>query len=170
VVLFLTDNGFSFGEHRWVTKSCPYDECIRVPFFVRFPGAAARIDPHPVSNVDLAPTVAGLARTTLDPPADGVSLLPLLLGRDPPSWRSGVLSEFRGGRDIPAWWELRTPRYAYVEYATGERELYDIAGSIGAADPYELRNVAGSPRYAETKRRLAAALRSTRGDAPTSGS
>jgi arylsulfatase A-like enzyme len=170
VVLFVTDNGFSFGEHRWVTKSCPYDECIRVPFFVRFPGAAARIDPHPVSNVDLAPTIADLARTALDPPPDGVSLVPLLLGREPPSWRPGVLAEFRGGRYIPGWWALRTPQYAYVEYATGERELYDIAGSIGPADPYERRNVARAPRYAETERRLAAELRAARGDGGTRGS
>jgi N-acetylglucosamine-6-sulfatase len=166
VVLFLTDNGFSFGEHRWITKSCPYDECIRVPFFVRFPGAEARTDPHPVSNVDLAPTIARLARTTLDPRPDGVSLVPLLLGRDPPSWRPGVLSEFRGGLGIPAWWAMRTPRYAYVEYATGERELYDVAGSRGTADPYELRNVAGSSHYGQVERRLASDLRTARREAP----
>jgi N-acetylglucosamine-6-sulfatase len=167
VVLFLTDNGFSFGEHRWVTKSCPYDECIRVPFFVRFPGAAARTDEHPVSNVDLAPTIAELALSALDPPADGVSLVPLLLGRDPRSWRPGVLSEFRGGLGIPAWWAIRTPRYAYVEYATGERELYDVAGSRGPADPYELRNVAGSRQYTRVERRLASDLRAARHETPS---
>jgi arylsulfatase A-like enzyme len=162
LVLFLTDNGFSFGEHRWVTKSCPYDECIRVPFFIRFPGAPARTDPHPVSNVDIAPTIARLARAPLGAPADGVSLLPLLLGRDPPSWRTGVLAEFVGGRDIPAWWALRTPRFAYVEYGTGERELYDLAGSLGSPDPYELRNLAGSRDVAAVEPRLAADLRQAR--------
>jgi len=162
VVVFLTDNGFSFGEHRWFTKSCPYDDCIRTPFFVRYPGADARSDPHPVSNVDLAPTIAALADASLRPPVDGRSLLPLLLGRDPRGWRPGVLSEFQGGRDIPGWWEMRTPRYAYVEYVTGERELYDVAGSLGPADPYELRNVAGSSRFAEVQDRLAADLRAAR--------
>ena len=162
MVVFLTDNGFSFGEHRWVTKSCPYDECIRTPFFVRYPGATAATDPHPVSNVDLAPTIAALADASLRPPVDGRSLLPLLLGRDPRGWRPGVLSEFQGGRDIPGWWEMRTPRYAYVEYVTGERELYDVTGSLGPADPYELRNVAGSSRFAEVQDRLAADLRAAR--------
>jgi arylsulfatase A-like enzyme len=33
---------------------------------------------------------------------------------------------------------LRTSRYKYVEYASGERELYDLA-----SDPHELRNLAG---------------------------
>jgi hypothetical protein len=45
---------------------------------------------------------------------------------------------------------------------TGERELYDVAGSLGPADPYELRNVAGSSRFAEVQDRLAADLRAAR--------
>ncbi len=44
VVLFLTDNGYALGEHRWETKSCPYDVCTRVPLAIRVPGADARID------------------------------------------------------------------------------------------------------------------------------
>jgi arylsulfatase A-like enzyme len=162
MVVFLTDNGFSFGEHRWVTKSCPYDECIRTPFFVRYPDAEARVDPHPVSNVDLAPTIAELAVASLQRPVDGRSLLPLLLGHDPPGWRHGVLSEFKGSRDIPGWWAMRTPRYAYVEYVTGERELYDLTGSVGPADPHQLRNVAGSPRFAAVEHRLSVDLRVAR--------
>jgi arylsulfatase A-like enzyme len=162
IVVFLTDNGFSFGEHRWVTKSCPYDECIRTPFFVRYPGADARTDPHPVSNVDLAPTIAALAGARLAPPVDGRSIVPLLLGRDPAGWRPGVLSEFQGGRDIPGWWAMRTPRWAYVEYVTGERELYDLAGSIGPPDPYELHSVAGQAAFADVEERLAAHLRAAR--------
>ena len=37
LIVFLTDNGFSFGEHRWVGKRCPYDACIRTPLIVRTP-------------------------------------------------------------------------------------------------------------------------------------
>jgi N-acetylglucosamine-6-sulfatase len=162
LVVFLTDNGFSFGEHRWVTKSCPYDECIRTPFFVRFPGATAHDDPHLVSNVDLAPTFADVGHTALTEPVDGRSLLPLLLGRSPGAWRAGALSEFQGGRDVPGWWELRTPSFAYVEYATGERELYDLSGFRGPADPYELRNVAGQAMYAGVQARLSRELRVAR--------
>jgi arylsulfatase A-like enzyme len=46
VILYLTDNGFSFGEHRWVGKQCPYEECIRTPFLVRYPGAPPHADGH----------------------------------------------------------------------------------------------------------------------------
>jgi arylsulfatase A-like enzyme len=164
LVVFLTDNGFSFGEHRWVTKSCPYDECIRTPFFVRYPGSRAGTDPRPVSNVDVAPTIAELAGVTLAPPVDGRSLLPLLQRRNVRGWPSGVLCEFAGssGR-VPAWSELRTQGFAYVEYPTGERELYDLAGSRGRPDPFELRNVVDAPRYAAVVRRLSAELDAARG-------
>jgi arylsulfatase A-like enzyme len=162
VVFFLTDNGFSFGEHRWVTKSCPYDECIRTPFYVRYPGATSATDDEPVSNIDLAPTIADLAGATLTEPVDGRSMLPLLRGRHPPGWRPGTLSEFQGNGQMPPWFELRTKRFAYVEYRTGERELYDLTGVHGPPDPYELRNVAASPAYAKIRSRLAAEMRSAR--------
>jgi arylsulfatase A-like enzyme len=164
LVIYLTDNGFSFGEHRWVTKSCPYDECIRTPFFVRDPRAAARTDPHPVSNADVAPTIADVGGATLAAPVDGRSIVPLLDGGEHRGWPIGAFSEFAGwNRRMPRWSELRTPRYAYIEYETGERELYDIAGSLSAPDPFELRNAAGTSRYAGIERRLAAALRAASG-------
>jgi arylsulfatase A-like enzyme len=152
-IFFLTDNGYSFGEHGWVTKPCPYEECIATPFLVRYPGETAHADPSLVSNVDLAPTVAGIAGVRA-PAVDGRSLLPQLTGA-PPSSRNGVLIEWAGGYGIPPFWEVRTKELAYVELETGERELYDIGGVVGSADPYELRNRAGDPAYAAVRKRLA---------------
>src|SRR5581483_9239552 len=163
VIFFLTDNGFSFGEHRWVSKACPYEECVRTPFLVRFPGATARVDEHLVSTVDLAPTFAQLAGASPTRPLDGRSLVPLLEGRPVPSWRSGVLLEYVGDRHVPAWWAIRTRSFLYVEYATGERELYDLVGRVGPADPYELHNRADDPAYASVLVRLASRLAALRG-------
>ncbi len=163
VIFFLTDNGFSFGEHRWVSKACPYEECVRTPFLVRFPGALSHVDDHLVSNVDLAPTFADLAGVAPGNRVDGRSLVPLLEGRSPPSWRTGVLLEYVGDRHIPAWWAIRTANFLYVEYATGERELYDLTGRLGPADPYELDNRADDPAYAPVLARLAARLAALRG-------
>ena len=42
-------------------------------------------------------------------------------------------------RAIPNYNAVRTSRYLYVEYATGEKELYDLK-----ADPYELTNIYAS--------------------------
>lgn len=153
VIFYLTDNGFSFGEHRWVTKDCAYEECIHTPFLVRFPGAVTRVDDHLVSNVDLAPTLAELADTQPGGPVSGRSIVPLLQGRPPPDWPSGVLLEWAGDDRIPPWWGVRTQDFLYVELDTGERELYDLR-----TDPFELVNVVNDPSYGNTVTRLSAQL------------
>jgi N-acetylglucosamine-6-sulfatase len=160
VVFFLTDNGLSLGEHRWVGKTCPYEECIRTPFAVRDPWVPAGTRTNLVSNVDLAPTIADLAGVRPGNPVDGVSLLTLL---DPTRqgvtpWRASVFLEYVGDAHVPGWTAIRTADFLYVEYATGERELYDLTGSIGPADPYELTNQAANPDYAQMARELASRL------------
>jgi arylsulfatase A-like enzyme len=162
VIVFMTDNGFSFGEHRWVGKTCAYDECIRTPLLVRFPGASSHVESRLVSNVDLAPTFAELAGIEPPSPVDGMSLVPLLEEESSTPWRTGVLAEYVGDPKVPAWWEVRTEDFAYVELATGETELYDLTGVIGSADPYELQNRAADPAYAAVRARLAARLAALR--------
>jgi arylsulfatase A-like enzyme len=158
VIVFMTDNGFSFGEHRWVGKTCAYDECIRTPFIVRFPDASSHVDRHLVSNVDLAPTLAELAGIEPPSPVDGMSLVPLLRGRPSASWRTGLLTEYVGDDKVPPWWAVRTEDFAYIELATGETELYDLAGVVGSADPFELEDRADDPAYAAVRGRLSARL------------
>jgi arylsulfatase A-like enzyme len=94
-----------------------------------------RTNPHLVANIDLAPTIAAVAGVPL-PGVDGRSLLPLLEGR-PDGWRHALLIEhMRGTNPIPTYCAVRTSRYLYAVYDTGERELYDLA-----ADPYQLRDL-----------------------------
>ena len=57
LIILLSDNGFSFGEHRWVGKRCPYEACVRVPLVMRTPWSVAGEVETPVTNVDLAPTI-----------------------------------------------------------------------------------------------------------------
>lgn len=150
VLIFMTDNGYAFGEHRWPTKRCQYNECSRTPLLVRYPHRAGRTDrTHMISNVDIAPTIADIAGTRPAIPQDGASLLPFLLGRSVP-WRSELLTHWAGGNAVgtagwltsnPQWWGVQTLRYKYVELVTGERELYDEQ-----ADPYELNNVVNTRR------------------------
>lgn len=158
VIVYVSDNGFSFGEHRWITKTCPYEECTRVPFFVRYPAGAHRVDGTVVSGVDLAPTIAELAG--IEPPVsvDGVSLVPLLSGAGSTGPAGRAYSEWVGDERIPGWWQVRTPAFAYIELETGERELYDLR-----ADPFELANVAEDPMYAAVASRLSTALSRFRG-------
>jgi arylsulfatase A-like enzyme len=149
LILFTTDNGYLWGEHRLVGKSVPYEESIRVPFVVRYDalGIKPREDGHQVLNIDIAPTIAHLAGVS-DHGADGRSLLPLL--RDPQApWRTQFLAEHIAGGAMPAWCEVHGTGHAYIYYADGEQELYDLN-----EDPYELRNIADSTRLSGYRHRL----------------
>jgi N-acetylglucosamine-6-sulfatase len=155
VVVFMTDNGLAFGEHRWTSKRCPYEECIRTPLAVRTPWVSSGVVELPVSNVDLAPTILDLAGASDALRTDGVSLAPFLDGRgDPAPDRTGVLIEYAGDAVVPPWRGVRTQAFMYVENLDGTVELYDLAGAHGPPDPRELRNRSADPRYAGTVQRL----------------
>jgi arylsulfatase A-like enzyme len=153
VVVYVSDNGFSFGEHGWVGKACPYDACIRVPLLIRYPPVEGRVEDAPVSHLDLAPTIAALAGVEPTAPVSGRSLLPLLADGDATGLDPTVFAEWAGDARIPGWRQVRTPRFAYIELDTGERELYDVR-----ADPFQLRNVVDDPDRAAVVDRLASAL------------
>jgi len=140
LVIFTSDNGLHWGEHRWVKKEVPYEEAIRVPLVIRadrIASPAGRTDGHLVANIDLAPTIAAAAGLPL-PNAEGRSLLPLLESRSE-GWRHALLIEhLRGANPIPTYCAVRTSRYLFATYETGDQELYDLE-----EDPFELTNLAG---------------------------
>ena len=161
VVFFLTDNGYSFGEHRLIGKRCAYDECAKTPFYVRYPDVVSREDRTVISNADLAPTIAGLAETAPSTRVDGLDLSRVLAGNRR-IHRPGVLIEWAGDQDVPPYNALRTQEFLYVEYpTTGERELYDLRGAVGHSDPYGLKNVAGEREFRGIERRLESQLAAT---------
>jgi len=132
-VMFASDNGYLFGEHRRVEKSLAYEESIRIPFIVRGPGVATQKTNHLVINNDFAPTVAELAGVAPPSFVDGKSFAPLL-GIEKPGlgeWRTGFLVE----HVTPTYQALRTNKYTYVEWSGGAKELYDLS-----EDPYQLRS------------------------------
>jgi arylsulfatase A-like enzyme len=157
LIVFASDNGYLLGEHRLTGKKVPYEESIRVPIVVRYDPVTNlqhRVDHHLVLNVDFAQTFAEVAGVSA-PGAEGKSLLPLL--RDPSTpWRKKFLIEYWQPRQphwVPPYCAVRTQRDIYVEYLTGEEELYDLA-----ADPYELRNLAADPADAALKSTLHAEM------------
>jgi arylsulfatase A-like enzyme len=85
-------------------------------------------------NTDFAPTFAELGDVSFS--ADGRSLVPLLRGEEPASWRSAVLLEGFVGKRFRLFGAVRTEDYKYVEYGNGEEELYDLQN-----DPYELESL-----------------------------
>jgi len=159
-ILFTSDNGMSLGNHKFIGKGCPYDECMHVPFVISYPERiqASRTDSNFVLNIDIAPTLLELAGAADADLIDGVSLLPLL---DDPSMRirDGFLFEQYGEDDdgeslditmrVPSYAGFRTREWKLVLYETGERELYDLQ-----SDPYEMSNLAADSEYSEIVQEL----------------
>ncbi len=143
-LFFTSDNGLVVGEHQIGGKANPYEPAIRFPLIVRGPDiAAGKTQRHLVANIDLAPTLLDLAGAPLPPEIDGASLVGPMTGRVPSAeWRSAVLLELLAPVHtsfnkvtIPPFAGLRTRQHTYVEYATGETELYDLR-----ADPHQLES------------------------------
>jgi arylsulfatase A-like enzyme len=155
-ILYASDNGYLWGEHRIIGKLWPFEESIRAPLVVRVPGIETpRMDTHLVLNIDLASTLTQLAGTTPGLPQDGRSFVPFIQGRAIP-WRRAFVEEFLGSssRQPPPFVGLRTLRYMYVEFKNGWRDLYDLR-----ADPHELHNLADDQSARTVIARLAAQLR-----------
>jgi N-acetylglucosamine-6-sulfatase len=156
LLIFTSDNGFMLGDHRVATgKVLPYEPSIRVPLLMRGPGVprGARRD-QLVWNGDLAPTILDAAGARPAFALDGRSLLPFARSRHARSGRAILLEgpPAKHTNGLPRFTGLRTPRYKYVEYVWGVRELYDLR-----ADPDELRNLGGTRPGLEARlaRRLA---------------
>jgi N-acetylglucosamine-6-sulfatase len=151
-VIFTSDNGLFFGEHRIPSgKVRHYEEASRVPLLIRGPGVrpGAEIG-RPVINADLAPTILAAAGVESGIEQDGVSLLGLLAGEGDASDRDLLL-------ETRTYAGVRTRRFVYVEHRAGAdrglSELYDLE-----ADPYELENLAADPGYERVRARLAGRL------------
>jgi N-acetylglucosamine-6-sulfatase len=135
-IFFTSDNGHHLGQHRLTYgKWTAYEEDIRVPLIVRGPGVpTGQTLNHLMINNDYAPTFAELGAVSTPSFVDGRSFVPLLQPNPPLStgWRSGFLVEsVREGdptkiRSRPGFEAVRTDRHLYVEYESGERELYNL--------------------------------------------
>lgn len=151
VIIFTSDNGYSWGEHRKIGKNCIYEECVRVPLIIRYDNLVQnpRESKKFVLNIDLAPTIADLAGLTPTTKVNGRSIIPLL-GYENADWRSDFLLEHLQAYHVTA---VRNMQMKYVEHETGERELYDLE-----KDPYELNNLINDPSYAGMLESLALRL------------
>jgi arylsulfatase A-like enzyme len=157
MIMFLADHGFSWGSHRWIKKHCFYEECSRIPLYVRFPGATGNHEEtRLVSNVDLAATIADYAGVTPGLPQDGRSLIPLLDGTAT-DWTEAALLEVVATTNR-GFYGIVVPGWKYAEYYNGDKELYDLAN-----DPAELQNQASNPAFQAKKDELAQRLRELKG-------
>lgn len=158
VIVFTSDHGYLLGEHRIFMKRYPYEEAIRTPLIIRAPAGAHRYVDHFVQmDLDLPNTVLDYCGLPSFRGTDGLSLRPLIEARPVRRWRSWMYFESYAPPFVD-WFAIRDLRWKYVEYATGERELYDLQ-----SDPYEMENRAGDISLSAIARELALRLRPLKG-------
>jgi len=168
IIVLTSDHGWQMGEKEYLFKNSTWEESTRIPLIIRSPETKAgeKVD-HPVSLIDLFPTLTDLCGLTgdnrkneLGGHIDGYSLAPFLKNPNAENWEgpNGALSMVGVGLNkedvMKQTYSYRTKNWRYILYLDGTEELYDHQN-----DPYEWDNEADNPEYASIKKRLKKALK-----------
>jgi arylsulfatase A-like enzyme len=155
IVVYTSDQGFFLGDHDWYDKRFMYEESLRMPFLVRWPGKvrAGSVQDGMVLNVDFAPTLLDAAGLKVPEDMQGRSFLPLLKGEMPKDWRTSMYYRYYHypmHHRVQPHYGVRTERYKLIYFnKLGQWELFDLR-----KDPHELKNVYADPAYADTVKAL----------------
>ena len=156
VFVFSSDNGYYLGEHNLGDKRTAYEEALRIPMLLRYPRAvkAGRTEDRMVLNIDPAATFLDLAG---QPPAaamHGRSWKPLL-EENAAGWRDSFFYcyFYEKGFNAPLTTAVRTADAKLIKYPGHDEwtEVFDLK-----ADPYEIKNLAADPAYADLRKKLEA--------------
>lgn len=160
IVIYSSDQGFYLGEHGWFDKRFMYEESLRTPLLVSWPGVSAKgsVDEHIVSNLDFAETFLDLAGVEVPKQMQGASLVPLLKGESPDEWRDSFYYHYyegaEGGHNVCEHYGVTNGRHKLIHYyKIDEWELFDLD-----ADPHEMKSVYGEADYAEVQQQMEAKL------------
>lgn len=154
LIVFASDNGYFHMEHRRWDKRLAYEEGLRIPMIMVYPG---KIEPgstisEMVLNVDFAPTVLSYAGIEVPEQMQGYSVRPLFEGVST-EWRDAFFYEYYTDlvHEIPTMKALRGERFKLIHYPEIDDidELYDLEN-----DPNEMRNLAKNPEYAAVHREM----------------
>jgi arylsulfatase A-like enzyme len=142
IVIYTADHGFFLGDHGWFDKRFMYEQALRVPWMIRYPGVVkpGSVSKDWVVNIDNAPTALDLAGVAVPEDMQGRSLKPILQGNAPADWRTSMYYhyyEFAPPHWVFPHYGLRTERYKLIYYYTvNEWELFDLE-----KDPDEMENL-----------------------------
>ncbi len=160
IVVYTSDNGFFIGEHGLFNKMWMYEESMRLPLIVRYPGhiKAGMVNSDLVSILDFAPTFVDYADCGVQPELQGMSIIPLLNGESPNKWRDGIYYHYYDQYEVPEQEGIRTKDFKLIRFLDGKdktfEELYDLK-----TDPGELKNLYLSPHYLQERNRLETELK-----------
>ncbi len=151
VVIYSSDQGFYLGEHGWFDKRFMYEESLRTPLLVRWPGKvkAGSVDQNIVSNLDFAETFLDVAGATVPDDMQGRSLVPILEGKRPNDWRESFYYHYYEGKghNVAEHYGVTNGRLKLIHFYTlDEWELFDLE-----SDPNEMHSVYGNTEYADVQ-------------------
>jgi arylsulfatase A-like enzyme len=156
VVIYASDQGFYLGEHGWFDKRFMFEESYRTPLLIKWPGVTleAGVNKDLVSNLDFAETILDIAGVEIPEDMQGASLVPLLKGKTPSSWRKEHYYhyyEYPAVHSVKRHYGISTERYKLIHFYhdIDEWELFDLQN-----DPQELKNLYDDPAYAAVKQDL----------------
>ncbi|MHB8901891.1 MAG: sulfatase family protein [Thermoguttaceae bacterium] len=158
VVVYSSDQGFYLGEHGWFDKRWMYQESLRTPLVVRWPGVVkpGSTCANIVSNLDFAETFLDLAGQPVPADMQGRSFVPILAGKTPADWRKYFYYhyyEFPAVHSVRRHCGVTDGRFKLIHFYepdVDQWEFYDLA-----TDPKELENRYGEPGVAADQARLA---------------
>ncbi|MCL5744138.1 MAG: sulfatase [Acidobacteria bacterium] len=162
IVIYTSDQGFFLGDHGYFDKRFMYEESLRMPFLVRYPGhiRAGSTNDDIVLNIDFAETFLDYAGLKIPSDMQGRSFRPVLEGHTPKDWRQSMYYRYwmhMTTHGVPAHYGIRTKQYKLIYYYGAERqhkgavatptepewELFDMV-----KDPHEMKNLYNDPAYA----------------------
>lgn len=154
IVVFTSDHGDMLGSQGRRLKRVPWEESIKVPGIVRWPGGigAGRTSEALLTHVDVAPTLLSLCGVAVPADMQGTDLSPVLLSRAETGPASAFFQQFvpyRSDRVDRPWRAVRTARYLYARTRTGPWLMYDLK-----EDPYERNNLVNDAGHEKLRTEL----------------
>ena len=155
IIVYAGDNGHFWGEHGLYDKRLAYEESIRIPFIVRYPGMVndpGRRASQMILNIDLAPTLLDIVGVGIPTNMQGLSIKPILQSSTAAGRHSWLYEHFPVFPiPIPGITGIRTERYKYIEYQNNKRpkELFDLK-----SDPKEKHNIINTAKGQKLEKQL----------------
>ncbi len=149
MIVYTSDQGFYMGEHGWFDKRFMYEESLRTPLIVSYPGHTkpGSVCNRLVQNIDYAPTFLALAGVKQPKDMPGRSLVPVLNnGDNVKNWRQSIYYHYY---DYPTYHMVRkhdgvrTDRYKLIHFYG--------KGGLDAVPENKYQNVPGTREYATLK-------------------
>ena len=151
IVIYSSDQGFYLGEHGWYDKRWMFEESLKMPFLVRWPGVIEPGTDAPalIQNIDYGPTFLDIAGADVPDEMQGRSMVEVLRNGGEPtaSWRDAIYYAYYENasvHNVPLHDGVRNDRYKLMFFPrTREWNLFDLR-----EDPHELTSVHDDPQYA----------------------